>query len=158
IAVRVAPAMTVLARVAAPLVWLLDVSGDLVLRALGYHDETKARVTDEEIHTLIAEAETAGVIEPGERAMIAGLMRLGDRPFRAMRTPRREVDMIDLSDDPDAVRRAVVESKHSRLPVHEGDADAALGVVQAKDLLDAYMRGDVPDIRRHVREAPVIPD
>jgi putative hemolysin len=158
IAVRVAPAMTVLARVAAPLVWLLDVSGDLVLRALGYHDEAKERVTDEEIHTLIAEAETAGVIEPGERAMIAGVMRLGDRSVRATMTPRREVDMVDLSDTPDAVRRTVVQSSHTRLPVHEGNADEILGVVHAKDLLDAYLRGEVPEVRAHVRQAPVIPD
>jgi putative hemolysin len=43
----------------------------------------------------MAEAKTAGVLEPVERAMIARVMRLGDRPVRAIMTPRREVDMID---------------------------------------------------------------
>src|SRR5450830_1445920 len=147
IAVRVAPTMTMLARVGSPLIWFTDVSGRLLLRALGQRSQEKMRVTDEEIHMLVAEAERAGVIEPDERAMISGVMRLGDRPVRGVMTPRREVDMIDLSNDPDEVRRAIVESVHSRLPVHERMPDEIIGIVQAKDLLDAYMTGKRPDIR-----------
>ena len=158
IAVRVAPIMTTLAKIAAPVVWFLDVSGRAVLAALGYEARPEHRVTDEEIRTLIAEAESAGVIEPGERAMIAGVMRLGDRPVRAVMTPRREVDMIDLTADEDEIRRTIGESIHSRLPVHEGAPEEMLGVVQAKDLLDAYLRGERPDIRAQVRSAPNVPD
>jgi magnesium and cobalt exporter, CNNM family len=157
IAVKVAPAMTVLASLCSPLVGLLDFSGRLVLRALGYQAQPEHHVTDEEIRTLIAEAETAGVIEPSEREMITGVMRLGDRPVRAIMTPRREVDMIDLSDSPVEVRRAIVESAHSRLPVHEGAPDAILGVVQAKDLIDACLRGDM-DVRAQIRPAPTVLD
>jgi putative hemolysin len=158
IAVRVAPAMTVMARIAAPVVVLLDLSGRAVLRALGYRAQPEHRVTDEEIHMLVAEAETAGVIEPGERAMIAGVMRLGDRPVRAVMTPRRDVDMLDLSEAPGAIRAAIAASVHSRFPVHDGDAEEILGVVQAKDLLDLLLRGADLDIRDKVRPAPNVPD
>jgi len=158
IAVRVAPAMTMLARVGSPLVWFLDVSGRLLLRALGQSSQEKGRVTDEEIHMLVAEAERTGVIESDEQAMISGVMRLGDRPVQGVMTPRREVDMIDLSDDPNDIRRTIVESVHSRLPVHEGMPDEMLGVVQAKDLLNAYMTGEHPDIRAYIRAAPTIAD
>jgi putative hemolysin len=158
IAVRVAPAMTALARIASPIVSFLDVSGRTVLRALGYGPQPEHRVTDEEIRALIAEAETAGVLEPSERAMIAGVMRLGDRPVRAVMTPRREVDMVDLAAEPDEIRRTIVESVHSRLPVYAGKPDEVLGVVQAKDLLDAYLRGECPDLRQHRRPAPTVPD
>jgi magnesium and cobalt exporter, CNNM family len=158
IAVRVAPAMTALASIASPVVTLLDISGRAVLRALGYKARPVHRVTDEEIRSLMAEAETAGVLEPGERAMIAGVMRLGDRPVRAIMTPRREVDMVDLSADPEEIRRTILESVHSRLPAHAGTPEEMLGIVQAKDLLDAYLRGERPDIRAHVRPAPNVPD
>ncbi|MGZ3288223.1 MAG: hemolysin family protein, partial [Xanthobacteraceae bacterium] len=158
IAVRVAPAMTAMARIASPVVSFLDISGRAVLRALGYQAQAEHRVTDEEIRTLMAEAETAGVIEPGERAMIAGVMRLGDRPVRAVMTPRREVDMIDLTDDPDDIRRKIVETVHSRLPVHAGTPEEMLGVIQAKDLLDAYLRDERPDIRSQVRPGANVPD
>src|SRR5262249_2985906 len=136
----------------------LDTSGRAVLRALGYNARPEHRVTDEEIRSLMAEAETAGIIEPGERAMIAGVMRLGNRPGRAIMTPRREVDLVDLSAKPDDIRRTILESVHSRLPAHAGTPEEMLGVVQAKDLLDAYLRGERPDIRAHVRPAPTVPD
>ncbi len=158
VAVRVAPAMTILAKVSSPVVWFLDVSGRALLRLLGNRAASQTGVTDEEIHTLVAEAETAGIIEPGERSMIAGVMRLGDRRVRAVMTPRREIDMIDLSDTPENVRRVIVDSVHSRLPVHEGVPDEVLGVLQAKDVLDAYLSGDPPDLRAHVRPAPTVPD
>ena len=91
--------MTVLAKVAVPLVWLLDVSGRAVLCLLGQRGETEEKVTDEEIKMLVAEAEHHGTIESDERRMIAGVMRLGDRAVRAVMTPRTEVDWINLEWD-----------------------------------------------------------
>jgi putative hemolysin len=158
IAVRVAPAMMLLAKIMSPLVWLLDSSGRAVLRLLGQHQAADTRVTEDEIRTLVAEAEHAGVLEPGEREMIAGVMRLGDAPVRAVMTPRREVDMIRLSDDVQAIRLAITTSPHSRLPAYETDPDDVLGVLQAKDLLHAFMTSDQPDIRSYLRQAPIIPD
>ena len=158
IALRVAPAMTLLARIASPVVWLLDRSGRVLLRLLGYKPGSQVHVTEEEIRTVIAEAESAGVLEPGERQMISAVMRLGDRPVRAVMTPRPEVDMIDLTADDETIRRLLAESIHSRLPVYEASPDEMLGIVQAKDLLEVYLRGQQPDIRAHVRAAPVIPD
>jgi putative hemolysin len=73
-------------------------------------------------------------------------------------TPRRLVDMVDLSGDPETIRRTVVDSVHSRFPVHEGNSDEVLGVIQAKDLLDDYLAGAAPDVRARVRTAPVVPD
>jgi len=158
VAVRVAPAMTMLARISSPLVWLLDASGRSLLWLLGQQSQGKGLVTDEEIRILVAEAERAGVIEPGERAMISGVMRLGDRPVRGLMTPRLEVDMIDLSDDIAEIRKTIRDSVHSRLPVHEGAPDDILGVVQAKDLLDALMGDERFDVRAHVRPAPIVSD
>lgn len=158
IAASVAPAMSFLAMIASPVVFILDISGRAVLRALGYGERGEELVSDEEIRALITEAETAGVLEPGERAMIAGVMRLGDRPVRGVMTPRGEVEMIDLDDEPDAIREKVLDSVHSRLPVYRGKTEDMLGVVQAKDLLDAYIRGERPEVGAFIRPAPIVPD
>jgi putative hemolysin len=158
IAASVAPIMSVLATIASPLVLVLDLSGRVLLRALGHEEKRGERVSDEEIRALITEAETAGVLEPGERAMIAGVMRLGDRPVRGVMTPRGEVDMIDLDDEPEAIREKIIASVHSRLPVYRGKTENMLGVVQAKELLDAYMRGETPEVSAFVRPAPIVPD
>jgi putative hemolysin len=158
IACAVAPAMTLLARLSGPLVWFLDRSGRLVLQALGYKRASAQTVDDAEIHALIAEAETAGVLEPAERSMIAGVMRLGDRQVRSVMTQRLDVDMIDIRDDLATMRRKILASPHSRLVVHDGSGDRVVGVVQAKDLLDACLQGRKVKPRNYVVEAPVIPE
>jgi magnesium and cobalt exporter, CNNM family len=158
VAVRVAPAMTILAKVMYPLVWILNASGKVVLSMLGQHEQPREKVTEEEIRTLIAEAEHAGVLESGEKEMIAGVMRLGDRPVRAVMTPRREVDMLKLTHSAKAIRAAIAKTPHSRLPVYETDPDQVFGVVQAKDLLHSYMSRRKLDIGSVIRPAPLIPD
>jgi putative hemolysin len=158
LACAVAPAMILLARVASPFVWLLKTSGDVVLRLLGRYHTSRSQVTDEEIRTLVAEAESVGVIEPAERSMITGVMRLGDRQVRAVMTPRRDVGSIDLSDSLDAMRRKILASPHSRLVVTDGSPDMVVGVIQAKDLLDAYMSRRKFDPRKFVSPAPIIPE
>lgn len=158
VAVRIAPMMTFLARFASPVVWFLDLSGRTMLRLLGQTAQEEGKVTDEEIRALVAEAETAGVIEPGERSMIAGVMRLGDRSVRAIMTPRREVDMIDLSWDEEVIRKTIIEAAHSRLPVYDEEPDNILGVIDAKDMLTACLKGGPLNVREHVRQAPTAPD
>ncbi|WP_454628263.1 hemolysin family protein [Bradyrhizobium cenepequi] len=158
IAVRVAPAMVWMARISLPLVWLLDRSGKGLLWLLGHRGEAEEKVSEEEIRTLVVEAENAGVLEPGEKEMIAGVMRLGDLPVGAVMTPRHEVSSIDLADPPSEIHATLLETNHSRAVVFDGNRDVALGIVQAKDLLDAYLSGGTPDIRALVRQAPVIPE
>lgn len=158
VAVKVAPAMTLLAKASLPLVWLLDRSGKLLLWLLGHRGDAEEKVSEDEIRTLVVEAENAGVLEPGEKEMIAGVMRLGDLPVGAVMTPRHEVSLIDLADPEPAIVSALLNSNHSRFPVVDGNRDHALGIVNAKDLLDIYLSGKAPDIRKLVREVPIIPE
>ena len=158
IAVKVAPAMSAMAKISLPLVWLLDRSGKFLLWLLGHRGEKEERVSEEEIRTLVVEAEHAGVLEPGEKEMIAGVMRLGDLPVGAVMTPRNEVSQIDLADPLPVTLDNLQKTSHSRSVVFDGDRDSALGVVQAKDLLDVYLAGRTPDIRALLRVAPIIPE
>ncbi len=158
VAARMAPAMAMLATAAAPLVFLLDVSGQAVLWLLGQRGESEEKVTDEEIKMLVAEAEHHGTIESDERRMIAGVMRLGDRAVRAVMTPRTEVDWINLEADETACRKLLMETQHSRLPAAEGGVDAMIGVVQTRELLAAALAGRGFDLRRYVRPAPIVHD
>ena len=158
IACAVAPAMTLFSRAAAPVVWLLDASTRLVFRLFGQSTDNKTRVTDEEIRTLIAEAESAGVIETGERQMIAGVMRLADRAVVGLMTPRTDVDWIDIDGTEADIKRRLIETPHSRLPVGEGSPDHLVGVVQTRELLAAILGGKPFDVRSHIRKAPIVPE
>jgi putative hemolysin len=152
-----APVMLVVSKVAAPAVWLLNASTSLIFGLFG-PGEGEAKVTEEEIKMLVGEAESAGVIEEEERRMISGVLRLGDRTVRGLMTPRTDVDWIDLDDDEATIRELLIETPHSRLPVSEGTPDNVIGVVQSRELLAALLTGQPLDIRKHVQQAPVIPD
>jgi putative hemolysin len=156
-AVKVAPAMTVIARIASPLVTVLDFSGRIVLRLFGQSTHDEDRITDEEIKTLIAEAEGEGLLEAAERRMISGVMRLGDRPIQGVMTPRTEVDWLDLTASEDELRRVLIETQHSRLPAGNG-IDELLGVVQAREMLAAMVQGKPLDLRSHIKPAPIVYD
>jgi len=158
IACAVAPGMRVVSKVALPAVWLLDASTRAVFRLIGQETESASAVTEEEIRSLVAEAETAGIIEGDERAMISGVLRLGDRLVRGVMTPRTDVVWIDLADDPESVRARILASPHARLPVADGGPDAMIGVLQVRDLIGPLSRGEPLDLRAHLRRAPVLPD
>ena len=158
IACRVAYPMDLLSRAAGPFVWLLDGSGRALIRLLGLKESSEASVTDEEIKSLIAEAESAGVIESGERDMIAGVMRLGDRPVRALMTPMTDMDMIAIDDDLADLRRKIVATPHSRIPVHGEDPEEVIGIVVIKDVVDALLERRKLEIDKLVQKVPVIPE
>lgn len=159
VAVRVAPLMRMIARIGAPLVWLLDRSGKLVLRALGQSGEAERTMTDEEIRMMISEAESAGVMEKAETRMIEGVMRVADRVARGLMTPRHAVETVEITDTPQQLIQRFRETGHSRLVVRDGIADdAILGVITLRDLLDLAPGGGTFDLRRALEPAPVVPE
>jgi putative hemolysin len=158
IAAFVAIPMLWLARATAPLGWLLNTTSALIFRLIGLSRKSDEHVTAEELHLIVAEASKSGVIEEHERSIISGVVRLADRPVREVMTPRTEVEWIDANIDRDGLRKALAESAHSRLPVAEGSVDAVIGVVQARDIVAALIRGDTLDLRTLMRKALVVID
>lgn len=158
LACMVAPPMTLISQMAAPVVWLLDTSSSLIFGLFGVRDDGEERVTQEDVQSLVVEAERHGAIAGAERRMIAGVLRLADRPIRALMTPRGEVDWLDLQAGEAAWREAALTARHSLLPVGDGSDDALIGVVRVRDILAALARGEAPDLRALVRPAPVVPD
>jgi putative hemolysin len=90
--------------------------------------------------------------------MISGVMRLADRSARALMTPRREVEVVDLADSVDEIRAQLRATRRSRLPVQDGEPDSIIGVVIVKDVIDLLSDGAAHDLRQLVDEAPVVMD
>ena len=158
VAARVAPAMVLISRVAAPLVWLLDWSGRILLALLGVARDGKARVTEEEVRTLLAEAHVDGVIETEERHMLSGVMRLADRSAAALMTQRRDVEMVDIEATPDETLAAILKSGRPRLPVRSRATGEVLGVLYLTDAFATLSRGEALDVNALMREVPVVSD
>lgn len=156
-AAMVAPYMVVLSRIAAPLVWLLDVSGRLVLAFLGQSGARDHAVSDEEIRIVLAEAHAAGVIEDEETEMMAGVMRLADRAARGLMTPRHEVQTVSAGATLRTVLARFAASGHSRLPVEDPLTGSITGVLFASDFI-AAAGGARPVPARLMRQVPVVSD
>ncbi len=152
---RVAPVMTVVSRIGAPVAWLLDASGRLVLRALGQSGDDRAGVTEEEVHLILTEAHEGGVLEGAEREMLSGVMRLADRSARGLMTPRGDVEMLDVGDTPEAILEAIRASGRPRMPVQDATGEV-LGVLYVTDAFAALSRGEPLDLRALMREVPVV--
>jgi putative hemolysin len=158
IATRLAPPVAWLARVTGPVVWLLGRSSDLVLRMIGLRDATRQTVTEEELKALLAEGTQAGVLETGERDMIERVLRLADKPVRAIMTPRTELVWIDRTDPRREIADTLKAAPHSRFVVCDGSIDNVVGVVQAKDILDRILDGKDWSIAAALRQPMVVPD
>jgi len=158
IAVRVAHAMGFFAALAAPVVWLLTQSTELLLRIMHLHNPPDHLVTEEEIKDMIAEGEESGALKPAEKAMLEGVMRLSDRSVRTIMTPRMDVVWLNIDDSPREQKNTIRSSGYSRFPVARGDLEEILGVVHAKDLLNASFDAPMASLHAVMRPALVVPD
>lgn len=158
IALAMARPMALLARFAAPLVWVLDSSSGLLIRLMGVRPGGHSSVTAEELHMIFADATRSGVIEAEQHQILAGVVRLAERPVRELMTPRPEVDWIDANADEAAIRQRIEDSPHSLLPVAEGSPDTILGVVRVREVLATLVAGKKVDLRKLMRKAEVVPD
>jgi len=139
IAVAMSRPMRWLSVITAPFVWVLERSSALIFKIIGLDRESKNQVTAEELHLVVAEAQTAGVLEEDERAMISGIVRLADRPVREVMTPRMEIDWIDIGATAEEIRQELLDNPHSRIPVADGSIENIVGVIQTRDVLAANM-------------------
>jgi len=154
----VAAPMRGLSVLATPVVRLLSISTDVVLKLLGIEAQPESAITEEEIKVLLEQGAQAGMIEEVERDMVESIFRLDDRPLEAMMKPRTEIVWLDVNAPPEENRRLMEESNFSRFPVCEGDLDHVLGIVHAKDLLSNCLHGGPLDIVAAMRRPLFVPE
>ena len=99
IAAALARFMSGMARIGAPLEWLLSATTDMILRLLPVGGEPPA-VTDEEIGFMLREGVASGHIPHAETAIVEMALRLGDRRVSSVMTPRTQIEFLDLDDPP----------------------------------------------------------
>ena len=158
IAVLMARPMAWIARIAAPFVWLLDTSSNLLLRLMGVRHRGEPGLTAEELHMMFAEATRSGAIEEESRAILAEVVKLSERPVRELMTPRKELDWIDANATEAEVREAIERSPHSLLPVAEGSPDRVIGVVKVREVQARLIAGLGVPLAELLRKPEVIPD
>jgi len=154
----VARPMGLLARVAHPVVRVLEGSTDLVVRLLGLHRAQATPVTDEDVRALIAQGTASGNIAAAEEEIVERVLRLGDRPASAVMTPRIDVEWVEPEEEPEALRQVLREGRHAWLLVCERQVDNVLGVVSAAALLRQCVMGRPFDVREAIQPPLFVPE
>jgi putative hemolysin len=158
VAAAVSRPLAAMARFTGPVVWVLGRSSSVVLRLFGAHHALAQTVTEEELKALLEEGEETGVLESEERDMIERVLRLADKPVRAIMTPRTEIVWIDRTDPAKDITATLKSTPHSRFVVCDGAVDNVVGVVQAKDILDTILDGKELSIDATLRQPMMMPD
>lgn len=157
-AIRVARPIAWLANVTSPAVWVLGKSSTLILMIFGLNRVPTHTVTEEELKALVIEGSQTGVLEMEERNMIERVLRLADKPVRAIMTPRTDLAWIDRTDPSEAIVATLKETAHSRLVVCDTSIDNVVGIVLAKDLLDRVLGGGDLSLGPILRQPMIVPD
>lgn len=143
-----------------PVVALLSVSTNGLLRLAGINpnDDPQA-VTEEEIRMLVDVGEEKGVIEESQKEMINNIFEFDDIVAADVMTHRTDVVAVDINDSFDKVIKTAIEEGYSRIPVYDDDPDDIKGVLYVKDLLK-YVGQDLPKrgIAHLMRKAYFVPE
>jgi putative hemolysin len=138
-----------------PFVLLLSMSTRGLLRLLGVRENNSNAVTEEEIHAMLQEGTSAGVIESHEHTMVRNVFRLDDRQISSLMVPRSDVVFLDLDDSFEATMAKVEDSDHARFPVIRGDVNHLVGVVNARKWLTSAIRGENKDLVKQPLQRPL---
>jgi putative hemolysin len=142
-----------------PFVLLLSVSTKALLRLLGIKENSGAAVTEEEIHAMLEEGTSAGVIESHEHTMVRNVFRLDDRQIGSLMVPRSDVVVLDLDQSFEVNMARVEASDHARFPVVRGDMNHVAGVVNARKWLSQALRGAERELANQpLQEALYVPE
>ncbi len=125
-------------KVFAPLVWLLTVSTNFILRLLGINpDENEEQVSEEEIRMLLGEGMQQGVIDTDENEFILNVFEFDDITAEEICTHRVDVVSLSTDDTMEEWEEIIYGTRHTYYPVCGENSDDILGVLDTKDYFRA---------------------
>lgn len=158
IARSIAGSMNVIAKMTAPVVYVLSRSTDLVLKILGVRPSEEPQITEEEIRVLIEQGTEAGMFEQAEEDIMKRVFQLGDRRVTAIMTPRVDIIWLDIDDPYEENLVTLREGAHARFPVCQDGLDNLLGLVKVYDLLMETLDGQQLDLTKSLKKPVFVPE
>jgi Mg2+/Co2+ transporter CorB len=126
-----------------PLVWLINLMANGVLRLLGVRAELVEgnALSHEELRTVVAEA--GALIPKRHQRMLISVLELQDVTVDDIMVPRNEIDGLDLDEDWEDLLEQITQSQHTRLPLFRGDLDGVVGIVHLRSILHELAEGEL---------------
>lgn len=158
IAARMVRPMQILSDISAPLVRLLSLSTDALLKVLRVPQSSEQTVSEDEVRMLIQEGTRRGVFNFVERDIVERTFRLSDKKVTALMTPRKDIKWLDVNATPDKVHRFLTKHPYSYYPVCRGALDKVVGVIRAKEVLTYFLKEKQIDVQKHIRKPTFVPE
>ena len=162
LSLELAPAVAALARVCAPVVWLLQAASAAILRPFGLRPPRKQALalSEKDLRGILGEAEEYGVIEEAEEEMIYSVFDFAAAEARKVMVPRAEVAALSAALTVQEALTQVLNAPYVCHPVYDGDLDHMVGVLYLRDLFTAAHRGAAPEVSvaELMRPAHFIPE
>ena len=132
-----------ISKIVLPFIKLLSFSTNLVLKILGVNLENiEEKVSEEEIKSLIEVGQRHGVFNETEKEMITSVLSFDNKIAREIMIPRKNVYSINIDTPLTNYLDELLEEKHSRIPVYQGDKDNIVGILYLKDfIVEAHKNG-----------------
>ena len=141
-----------------PLVWLLSVSTNGVLRLCGVNpQEEDEAVREEEIRMMVNQGSERGVIDPEEKAFIHNVFEFDDITAGEIATHRTEVVTLSRDEGPESWARTIHQSRYTLYPVCGDSPDHIVGVLNAKDFFCLRDQGRQDQLAGAVQPAYFVP-
>lgn len=118
----------------------LTLFGYLWVRIFGgkVNEEEETLASPEEIEALVNVGDSEEILEKEERDMIYRIFDLPDTIAREVMVPRTDIVCLDVSASMDEMLETIVSSRHSRIPVYEGNIDNIIGILHVKDMFESW--------------------
>jgi putative hemolysin len=162
LAIALAVPLDVLARIAHPLVWVLDKSGNAVLRVLRVKPAPAGMIayTREDIRHSVAAAEDVGEFGQAEEEMLYKVFDFASKEVADVMVPRPDVVAISVDMPPEEALATVVDSPFTRYPVFRNSLDEIIGILHVRDLFAAMHDLGIANVRLEsiTRPAYVVPE
>ena len=142
-----------------PIVWLLSVSTNAVLKMLGVDpDESETHICEEDIRMMVETGGETGAIDKDEQNFIQNVFKFDDLSAREILTHRTDLIMLWLEDTDDTWEKIICSSNFSRYPVCDGSPDKVVGVLNAKVYLREKDRSREKVMRSALELAYFVPE
>ena len=156
VALTLAPVVDFTARIVRPVIWLLGVSTNVLVRILGGDPKvSREEVTNEEIRAIVSGSTTLG---DEERRIVEDVFEAGERGLREVMVPRTEVDFLPGDMPAHRAVRELLKAPHSRYPVIGDSADDIIGFVHVRDLLNPDLSSRTTPVAEVARPVLSMPD
>lgn len=148
-----ATVLLVLMFIFTPVTYLLLQINKLVKKIADKSNKKEPTVTEDELKYIVESIEEEGVLEEQESELVQSALEFDEKTAYEILTPRVDMVAIDIDDDPDKIKKIILEERYSRIPVFKNNIDNIVGVIHTRDYLEIMLEEKNPDISKLIQPA-----